>query len=154
MGEGAMPTMNLTVRDGAHQTHGDRMRNKRPEEAVEEIRCLLTALNFENVLVVVEGMRDTRVLRAFGYKGRIFELSGSGGGYSKLAEVAKSFSRVVVLIDTDRKGEALEEGMKRRLEYAGLNLDFEFRKRLKKAAAGFTHLEELSRYLPYLTGNI
>lgn len=121
---------------------------------VKEIRCLLTSLNFENVLVVVEGMRDTKVLRAFGYKGRIFELSGSGGGYSRLAEVAKSFSRIIVLIDTDRKGEVLEEGMKRRLEYAGLTLDFEFRKRLKKAAAGFTHLEELSRYLPYLTGNI
>ena len=130
------------------------MGGKRPEEVVEEIKCLLMSLNLENVLIVVEGMRDTRVLRAFGYKGRIFELSGSGGGYSRLADMAKSFSRVVVLIDTDKKGEALEDGMKRRLEYAGLNLDFEFRRKLKRVAAGFTHLEELSRYLPYLTGNI
>ncbi len=127
------------------------MKHKSPEEVVEEIRYLVTDLNFEDVLVVVEGMRDKKVLRAFGYRGEIFELSGSGGGYSKLVEAAKSFSKIVVLIDTDKKGETLEEGMKKRLEYAGINLDFEFRKKLKRTAAGFTHLEELSRYLPYLT---
>lgn len=126
------------------------MRSKRPEEVIEEIRGLFTSLNFENALVVVEGKRDAKVLRAFGYKGTIFELSGSGGGYSKLAEIAKSFSRVVILLDTDRKGEVLERGIKKKLEYAGLILDFQFRKRLKKAVSGFTQLEELSKYLPYL----
>ena len=123
---------------------------RRPEEVIEDIKYLVNSLNLENVLVVVEGMRDAKVLRAFGYKGSIFELSGSGGGYSRLVEMAPFFSRIVVLIDTDKKGEMLEEGMKKRLEYAGIYLDFEFRKRLKRAAAGFTHLEELSRYIPYL----
>ncbi len=120
------------------------------EEIADEISRIIRSLNYENVLVVVEGMRDARTLRAFGYEGEIFEFSGNGRGFVKLIDKAKGFSRIVILIDTDKRGRAFEEGIKRRLNGMGINLDFKFRKILKRKAQGFTQLEELSRYVPYL----
>jgi 5S rRNA maturation endonuclease (ribonuclease M5) len=119
----------------------------RDAEDSRKVSEMIKALNGKDVLIIVEGMKDRKVLRALGYTGDIFEISGSGGGYSKLVQRVRKYSRIILLLDTDKKGRKLEEGVKRRFNGTGINLDLNFRRKLKVAARGFTHVEELSRFV-------
>ena len=76
-------------------------------ERLKEVFQNLYEVN-KRVPVVVEGRRDATALRKIGLVGEIITLHGGKGIYEFTEDVAERFSRVVLLMDWDEKGEALQ----------------------------------------------
>lgn len=78
-------------------------------ERAERLREVIEALCEINrhFPVVVEGKRDLQALRRLGLTGEIIPLHQGKGLYDFSEELAEKFSRVIVLLDWDAKGEKL-----------------------------------------------
>lgn len=77
-------------------------RAKRLREVLE----VLCEIN-KSYPVVVEGKKDLQALRKLGLSGEILLLHCGKGLHEFSEELAENFSRVIVLLDWDAKGEAL-----------------------------------------------
>jgi 5S rRNA maturation endonuclease (ribonuclease M5) len=78
-------------------------------ERAERLREVLEALNEVNkrVPVIVEGKRDAIALRKLGLVGEIITLHRGKGLYDFCEEIVERFTKVVILLDWDEKGELL-----------------------------------------------
>ena len=65
--------------------------------------------------VVVEGKKDMQALRKLGLSGDIIPLHNGRGIYDFSEELAERFSKVVLLLDWDTKGETLFTSLKENL---------------------------------------
>ncbi len=79
------------------------------QERAERLREVLEALYEVNKRfpVIVEGKRDAAALKRLGLVGEIITLHSGKGLYDFCEEVAERFSKVVILLDWDSKGETL-----------------------------------------------
>lgn len=78
-------------------------------ERAERLREVLEALYEVNkrVPVIVEGKRDTIALRRLGLVGEVITLHRGKGLYDFCEDIAERFSKVIILLDWDEKGESL-----------------------------------------------
>lgn len=95
-------------------------------------------------VVLVEGERDRRSLRALGLGGPI-ELVHSGRTLSELAaRLARDGRRVIVLTDWDTAGGQLARKLREFLEAEAVGIDLEYRRRLARVLRGeVVHVEGL-----------
>jgi 5S rRNA maturation endonuclease (ribonuclease M5) len=78
-------------------------------ERAERLREVLEALYEVNkrVPVIVEGKRDAIALRRLGLVGEIITLHRGKGLYDFCEDIVERFSKVIILLDWDEKGESL-----------------------------------------------
>jgi 5S rRNA maturation endonuclease (ribonuclease M5) len=79
------------------------------QERAERLRQVLEALYEVNKRfpVIVEGKRDSMALRSLGLVGEIITLHSGKGLYDFCEDISDKFSKVVILLDWDEKGESL-----------------------------------------------
>jgi 5S rRNA maturation endonuclease (ribonuclease M5) len=79
------------------------------QERAERLRQVLEALYEVNKRfpVIVEGKRDSMALKKLGLAGEIIILHSGKGLYEFCEDIAGRFSKVVILLDWDNKGESL-----------------------------------------------
>ncbi|MEW6570222.1 MAG: toprim domain-containing protein [Nitrospirota bacterium] len=87
-------------------------------ERAERLRQIFEHLKEINeiVPVIVEGRKDASALRTLGLRGEILTLHNGKSLYDFCGEVIEKFSRVVILLDWDRKGEDLNSVLSDHLE--------------------------------------
>lgn len=86
-------------------------------ERAERLREVLTLLYDANKRfpIIVEGKKDAVALRKIGLAGDIFTLHSGKGIYDFCEDIIGRFARVIVLMDWDGKGEALQRSLSRHL---------------------------------------
>jgi len=86
-------------------------------ERAERLREVLEALYEVNkrVPVIVEGKKDAIALKRLGLVGEIITLHSGKGLYEFCEDIAEKFSKVVILLDWDEKGERLCRSLSRDL---------------------------------------
>ncbi|MCI4328396.1 MAG: hypothetical protein L3K01_03140 [Thermoplasmata archaeon] len=96
-------------------------------------------------VVLVEGERDRRSLRALGLEGPI-ELVHAGRTMSELAaRLSRDGRRVIVLTDWDSAGGQLARKLREFLEAEAVGIDLEYRRRLARVLRGeVVHVEGLN----------
>lgn len=116
------------------------------EELLEELLCFST----EGNIILVEGKRDKNSLRKLGIKGRV-ELVTHHPLTDICEKVAATGKRVVILTDWDRRGIILEKKISENLEYYGIKMERQLRKRIlslvqkdiKDVESLYTHIVKL-----------
>ena len=104
----------------------------------------------ENVLVVVEGVRDAKALRDAGFAGELFMLCHQNN-VLKLEETASKYRKVILLLDNDSEGRKLSERTQRILR-GRVRIDSFYQRDLLPASRGkIRHVEELQPYAERLS---
>ncbi|MBI4824270.1 MAG: hypothetical protein HY805_08605 [Nitrospirae bacterium] len=77
----------------------------------EKLREVISSLHEANKLVpvIVEGKRDVQALRRLGLSGDIITLHNGKSIYDFCEDISERFSRVILLLDWDSKGEDLNK---------------------------------------------
>ncbi|MDA8079012.1 MAG: hypothetical protein M0Z79_08755 [Nitrospiraceae bacterium] len=90
-------------------------------ERAERLREIFAALHEANkrIPVIVEGRRDAAALKQLGLVGEIIVLHCGKGLYDFCEDIAERFSRVIILLDWDNKGEDLYRSLSRNLRGHG-----------------------------------
>ena len=87
------------------------------ETEIAEIKKFMDFLNSQtNCAVVVEGKRDAAALVKLGYSGKILEFHRFNG-MVKFADSTAKYSRLILLLDGDRKGRYLTKKIIQLLEH-------------------------------------
>ena len=120
-----------------------------PESEIAEIKKFMDSLNSQtNCAVVVEGKRDTAALVKLGYSGKILEFHRFNG-MIKFADSAAKYSRLILLLDGDRKGKYLTKKIIELLEHR-TKIDLLFKKKLVSITKGkIRFIEQLVCYEYY-----
>ncbi len=125
-------------------------------EKLEELILELQQMSDKGALIIVEGKRDRKALRALGITGAIM-LGTKKSILVFCEEVAREYNNVIVLTDWDKKGEklaALMEGYLRSTS-ATVNMDIRkkiknlVQKRIKDIESLDTHISNLASDLKY-----
>ena len=107
----------------------------------------------DDVLVVVEGVRDARALRDSGFGGEIFMLCHNTN-LTKLEDTALRFKKTILLLDNDSEGRKLAARTQRILR-GRVKLDLYYQRALLPASKGkIRHIEELSTYAEKLARHV
>lgn len=87
-------------------------------ERAERLREILMDLQEVNEIIpiIVEGKKDASALRKLGLQGEIITLHNGKSLYDFCVEILDRFSRVIILVDWDRKGENLNKTLSAHLE--------------------------------------
>ncbi len=105
-------------------------------EKIEEILKELKAINTD-LPIIVEGESDVKTLRELGLEGEIIQINRGQSLFNFCEEIAKKYSKVVILTDWDRKGghlcRLLSEGLKAN--------DVQFNTELRAKFAGYCKKE-------------
>jgi len=120
-----------------------------PETEIAEIKKFMDSLNSHtNCAVVVEGKRDAAALVKLGYSGKILEFHRFNG-MIKFADSAAKYSRLILLLDGDRKGRYLTKKIIELLEHR-TKIDLLFKKKLVSITKGkIRFIEQLVCYESY-----
>jgi len=120
-----------------------------PETEIAEIKKFMDSLNSQkNCVVVVEGKRDAAALVKLGYSGKILEFH-KFNGMIKFADSAAKYSRLILLLDGDRKGKYLTKKIIDLLEHR-TKIDLLFKKKLVSITKGkIRFIEQLVCYESY-----
>ena len=120
-----------------------------PETEIVEIKKFMDSLNSQtNCVVVVEGKRDAAALVKLGYSGKILEFHRFNG-MIKFADSAAKYSRLILLLDGDRKGKYLTKKIIELLEHR-TKIDLLFKKKLVSITKGkIRFIEQLVCYESY-----
>jgi len=86
-------------------------------QRAERLKEVIAALDEVNRVapVIVEGKRDAQALRRLGLTGTIITLHRGKDIYDFCEDISKRFHRVVLLLDWDSKGEALDRLLRQNL---------------------------------------
>ena len=113
-----------------------------PESEIAEIKKFVNLLNTQkNSAVVVEGKRDSAALVKLGYSGKILEFH-KFNGMIKFTDSAAKYSRLILLLDGDRKGKYLTKKIIELLEHR-TKIDLLFKKKLVSITKGKIRFIEL-----------
>ena len=116
------------------------------DDEVADLQDLIQKLNSKNNTVVVEGKRDEHGLRKAGFSGKIFQFH-SFKGIAKFADKIPKNGRLVLLLDSDRKGRYLTKRIVSLLEHRA-TIDLTFRRKITLITKGkIRNIEDLSRYV-------
>ena len=120
-----------------------------PENEIAEIKKFIDLLNSEkDGLVIVEGKRDSAALVKLGYSGKILEFHRFNG-MIKFTDSAAKYSRLILLLDGDRKGRYLTKKIIELLEHR-TKIDLLFKKKLVSITKGkIRFIEQLVCYESY-----
>ena len=120
-----------------------------PETEIAEMKKFMDSLNSQtNCVVVVEGKRDAAALVKLGYSGKILEFHRFNG-MIKFADSAAKYSRLILLLDGDRKGRYLTKKIIELLEHR-TKIDLLFKKKLVSITKGkIRFIEQLVCYESY-----
>jgi len=120
-----------------------------PETEIADIKKFMDSLNSQkNCVVVVEGKRDAAALVKLGYSGKILEFH-KFNGMIKFADSAAKYSRLILLLDGDRKGRYLTKKIIDLLEHR-TKIDLLFKKKLVSITKGkIRFIEQLVCYESY-----
>ena len=120
-----------------------------PETEIAEMKKFMDSLNSQkNCVVVVEGKRDAAALVKLGYSGKILEFH-KFNGMIKFADSAAKYSRLILLLDGDRKGKYLTKKIIDLLEHR-TKIDLLFKKKLVSITKGkIRFIEQLVCYESY-----
>ncbi len=120
-----------------------------PETEIAEIKKFMDSLNSQkNCVVVVEGKRDAAALVKLGYSGKILEFH-KFNGMIKFADSAAKYSRLILLLDGDRKGKYLTKKIIDLLKHR-TKIDLLFKKKLVSITKGkIRFIEQLVCYESY-----
>ncbi len=120
-----------------------------PETEIADIKKFMDSLNSQkNCVVVVEGKRDAAALVKLGYSGKILEFH-KFNGMIKFADSAAKYSRLILLLDGDRKGKYLTKKIINLLEHR-TKIDLLFKKKLVSITKGkIRFIEQLVCYESY-----
>ncbi len=77
-------------------------------DKLRDVLVRLLQIN-EHVPILVEGRRDVEALRVIGFAGEILTLHGSRGFYEFADDLHDRYTSIVLLLDWDEKGEALQK---------------------------------------------
>ena len=111
-------------------------------DEAEQIRVFLDELIADDVLVIVEGLKDIRALKALGVS-NIIQLKQPL--YAVVEEVAAKAKEVAILTDLDDKGRELYHTLSVGLQRHGVKINNRLREFLFKTK--LSHVEGLSTYL-------
>ena len=119
-------------------------------KVASSLHKLFSEINDEKTIVVVEGKRDFLAIKSLGYRGKIFQLCGSGKGTGNLASELSFYKKVIIMLDYDKKGESLTKSIIEKLSYGGVTIDLNLRKKVREIAKGVDHIEDLKKFSQYL----
>jgi 5S rRNA maturation endonuclease (ribonuclease M5) len=128
------------------------MQESRPKvtydiEALEEQINNLIDNSVNGAVIVVEGRRDERALRALGIKGPVI-IASWRPALELAEELARNYRDIIVLTDWDNKGEEIALIMEQHLRCTSANTNLEIRTRLKKLVKKeIKDVESLSLYM-------
>jgi len=125
------------------------------QDEVQRLQRFVNMLNEESsngAIVVVEGKRDVKALTSIGFIGNAVMLN-SYKGVNKLVEHLEQTSKVILMLDMDRKGKYLTRKILTLLQYKGKNADLFYKKTLAEITKGkVRHTEDLTIYNKYISG--
>lgn len=125
------------------------------QDEVQRLQRFVNMLNEESsngAIVVVEGKRDVKALASIGFIGNVVMLN-SYKGVNKLVERLEQTSKVILMLDMDRKGKYLTRKILTLLQYKGKNADLFYKKTLAEITKGkVRHTEDLTIYNKYISG--
>jgi len=122
----------------------------RRKNALRELGVLMQELPGLIDVVLVEGHRDIQSLRYLGYRGPIEVFNRSGvNDYDLADELLSRYRRVLLLLDFDEEGLALNRRFNRILERKGAKVEYGLRKEFARlmAATGAYAIENLDNIL-------
>ncbi|MFQ5941846.1 MAG: toprim domain-containing protein [Nitrososphaerales archaeon] len=125
------------------------------QDEVERLRKFVKRLNEESTngaVVVVEGKRDVDALTSVGFKGNVVTIN-KFKGINRLVDNLDRKSKVILMLDMDRKGKYLTHKILTLLQYRGKNVDLYYKKTLAGISKGkVRHTEDLTIYNRYISG--
>jgi 5S rRNA maturation endonuclease (ribonuclease M5) len=128
-------------------------RLKEKEEEVAQVLSSLVEESAKGTPILVEGKKDVAALRALGVEGPIVTAKTGGKSYLDVAlglENSKT-SKVILLLDFDRRGKQGTNRLRQNLEHAGIEVDLQFwRALLGSVGKDVQCVEGLSAYLEKL----
>lgn len=102
--------------------------------------------DYENLLIVVEGKRDERVLRSLGIRAPIIRTQRGSSRTELVEEIAKqagSEGNILILTDFDKKGVELCRFIEKELEPRKISVLKRLRSEVRKAMGNWRCIEEL-----------
>jgi 5S rRNA maturation endonuclease (ribonuclease M5) len=125
------------------------------QNEVQRLQKFVNMLNEESsngAVVVVEGKRDVNALTSVGFKGNVVTLNNFRG-INSLVDSLERESKVILMLDMDRKGKYLTRKILTLLQYKGKNVDMFYKKMLAAITKGkVRHTEDLTIYNRYISG--
>lgn len=125
------------------------------QDEVQRLQRFVNMLNEESsngAVIVVEGKRDVNALASIGFKGNVVTLN-SFRGITSLVDSLERESKVILMLDMDRKGKYLTRKILTLLQYSGKNVDMFYKKMLAAITKGkVRHTEDLTIYNRYISG--
>ena len=125
------------------------------QNEVQRLQKFVNMLNEESsngAVVVVEGKRDVNALASIGFKGNVVTLNNFRG-ITSLVDSLERESKVILMLDMDRKGKYLTRKILTLLQYRGKNVDMFYKKMLAAITKGkVRHTEDLTIYNRYISG--
>ena len=120
------------------------------EQEILDLRNFIDSLNSKNnSVVIVEGKRDKAALKKLGFSGQVLVFHRFGG-LRKFADVVSKYDRLIILLDSDRKGKYLTAKIIEQLERR-TRIDLSFKKKLVTITKGKVRfIEQLSCYETFL----
>jgi 5S rRNA maturation endonuclease (ribonuclease M5) len=103
-----------------------------PKERLKELQAILDELTErdEEVVILVEGLRDRGALTILGVRGEMLQVQSSDGIFPVAERLAKEGRKAIILTDWDRKGGQLCRLLKNALKANAVPYDDELRHRL------------------------
>ncbi len=116
------------------------------ESEMLEIHDFIRSLNSKkDSIVVVEGRKDEEALNKLGFSGKVCQFH-TFKGLAKFADSVSRYKRLIILLDSDRKGAYLTKRILSQLEHR-MTVDLSFRRKLTAITKGkIRHIEDLSLY--------
>jgi len=125
----------------------------RPEERLEEVQKLIAELIrlSSELPIIVEGRKDERALRELGVEGIIIRLNVGDSVFKTCEGLSRTYRKVILLTDWDRRGGHLAKLMREGLEANGVQYDDGIRAKLAiLTKKDIKDVESLSRHLARL----
>jgi len=102
-------------------------RLKEKEEKISEVLSALAEESAKGTIILVEGSKDVEALRASGVEGPIVTVKTGGKSFlDVISELESKTSKVILLLDFDRRGKQGTNRLKHDLEKAGIKVDLNF----------------------------
>lgn len=122
------------------------------ENEICEIKEFINSLNSEKEsAVIVEGKRDSAALKKLGFTEKVLEFH-KFGGLTKFADSVSYHKRLIILFDSDRKGQYLTRRVIEQLERR-TRIDLSYKKKLVQITRGkIRAIEDLDGYEQFLYG--
>jgi 5S rRNA maturation endonuclease (ribonuclease M5) len=98
-------------------------------EKIEDVLEELRALN-SKIPIIVEGEADVRALRHLGMEGEIISMNKGQTLFNFCEDLAKKYSKVIILTDWDRKGGHLNKVLSENLKANDLHYNSEIHAKL------------------------